>query len=237
MKQQLSISVKQPCAEDFNSFKPTACGGFCKACDKEVIDFRAMSDNKLISYFKNKPKDTCGIFAESQLKSYTFIDNTSTNVAYFNFLKVASVAVMSLFSLQSIQAQQHGKTVQTVQELNINKGANTLGTKSEEKVFLKGVISDSSSPLPGVNIVLKGTTIGAITNFDGEFEFPKPLREGDILVISYIGFETQNIVIEKNQKPLEIVLGDDVCVLVGKVAVKEVYESKPSLWQKVKSIF
>lgn len=59
MKQQLSISVKQPCSEDYNQFKPTACGGFCNSCDKEVIDFRRMNDQKLTAYFKTNQENTC----------------------------------------------------------------------------------------------------------------------------------------------------------------------------------
>ena len=236
MKQHLSISVSEPCSEDFNTFKPTACGGFCKACDKEVIDFRTMSDDKLIAYFKKKEEATCGIFMETQLKSYT-VKEEQGKTLNFHFLRAASIAVISLLSLQSIQAQSQSKVVQTVQEINKTGEVKISNSKTANADLLKGTVSDTSSPLPGVNIVLKGTTIGTTTNFDGEFEFPETLKAGDVLLISYIGFETQHIVIEKHQKPLNIVMRDDVCVLVGKVAVNEVYESKQNLWQKIKGIF
>lgn len=238
MKQQLSISVKQPCSEDYNQFKPTACGGFCNSCDKEVIDFRRMNDQKLTAYFKTNQENTCGIFATSQLKTYTLEDKTGSNTSSFNFLRVASVVFISLISLQNIQAQQIQRPTQTVQKVNAFSSSEAEVKRTSSKTeFLKGTVSDTSSPLPGVNIILKGTAIGTSTNFDGEFEFPETLKTGDILVISYIGFETQEIVIKNNQKPLDIVMRDDVCILVGKVAVKEVYESKPNLWQKIKGIF
>jgi hypothetical protein len=39
---------------------------------------------------------------------------------------------------------------------------------AQEKV-IKGVVSDSSGPIPGVNVVVKGTKVGIQTDFDGKF--------------------------------------------------------------------
>ena len=68
MGKKLSVSVSNPCSEKFSQFKSTASGGFCNACQKEVIDFRSMSDEELITYFKNREGKTCGYFKTSQLK-------------------------------------------------------------------------------------------------------------------------------------------------------------------------
>ncbi|WP_242202956.1 TonB-dependent receptor [Aestuariivivens insulae] len=58
------------------------------------------------------------------------------------------------------------------------------------------VIDDSSQPLPGVSVVVKGTTSGTITDFDGNFSISA--NNGDVLVFSYVGFETQEIVVDGN---------------------------------------
>jgi len=112
MKQQLSISVKQPCLEDYNQFKPTDCGGFCNSCKKDVVDFRAMSDNKLKAYFKNNQESTCGIFLNTQLKTYELHHEKVKQIKTFNFLRVASVAFISMLSLQNIQAQHLQKSTE-----------------------------------------------------------------------------------------------------------------------------
>ena len=59
---------------------------------------------------------------------------------------------------------------------------------------VKGKIidSDTSSPLPGANIIVKGTTNGATTNFDGEFSLTAATSTGEIL-ISYVGYVSQTI--------------------------------------------
>ncbi len=68
-------------------------------------------------------------------------------------------------------------------------------TKEKLKVIreVKGNVKDSNgSPLPGANIVVKGTTIGAQTDFEGNFTINMP-DDNNILVISYIGFETKEV--------------------------------------------
>ena len=48
-----------------------------------------------------------------------------------------------------------------------------------------------NNPLPGASVVIKGTTTGATTDFDGAFSIDA--KQGDVLVISFVGFETQEV--------------------------------------------
>lgn len=74
------------------------------------------------------------------------------------------------------------------------------------QVNVSGVITDDrGETLPGVNILVKGTTRGAVTNFDGEYTLSA--SPSDVLVVSYIGFETQEITVG-NQARIDIVLSD-----------------------------
>ena len=54
---------------------------------------------------------------------------------------------------------------------------------------VSGVVSDTSGPLPGVNVIVKGTSTGTVTNFDGEYEVNA--NNGDTLVFSFLGYLTQ----------------------------------------------
>lgn len=51
------------------------------------------------------------------------------------------------------------------------------------------VYDDQNVPLPGASVLVKGTTIGTITDFDGNYTIEA--NTGDILVFSYVGFNTQ----------------------------------------------
>ena len=50
------------------------------------------------------------------------------------------------------------------------------------------VVDDSGMPLPGANVIIKGTTTGTLTDFDGKFAIMASPE--DILVFSYVGYET-----------------------------------------------
>ncbi len=57
---------------------------------------------------------------------------------------------------------------------------------------ITGTISDNNGiPLPGVNVVVKGTSTGTATDFDGNFSLD--VDDEDVLEISYVGFKTQEV--------------------------------------------
>tara|TARA_B100000809_G_scaffold266787_1_gene331574 strand:- start:9504 stop:12581 length:3078 start_codon:yes stop_codon:yes gene_type:complete len=68
------------------------------------------------------------------------------------------------------------------------------------QVSVSGTITDSatSEVLPGANIIIKGSTNGTQTDFDGNFSIE--VQEGDVLVISYLGFVTKEVSLEGNVK-------------------------------------
>ncbi|MDW7695979.1 SusC/RagA family TonB-linked outer membrane protein [Flammeovirgaceae bacterium SG7u.111] len=79
---------------------------------------------------------------------------------------------------------------------------------AQERV-LTGKITSSTdgSPLPGVNVLIKGTTIGSISNFDGNFALKIP-GDATTLVFSYIGFQSLEMEIGEKSK-FDIVMTED----------------------------
>lgn len=78
------------------------------------------------------------------------------------------------------------------QILLINK--NSSGTNREfiqqQKTVSGKVIDASGSPLPGVTVIIKGTTNGTVTDFNGDYTIPNVPGDG-ILVFSFVGMESQ----------------------------------------------
>ena len=60
-------------------------------------------------------------------------------------------------------------------------------TFAQEKT-ISGTVSESSGALPGVSVVIKGTSIGTETDFDGKYAIKA--KAGDVLSFSYIGYLT-----------------------------------------------
>ena len=78
-----------------------------------------------------------------------------------------------------------------------------------QNVNVTGTVTEASSgqPLPGVNVILKNTTTGTSTDFDGNFTLNN-IAVNSVVVISYLGFVTQEITIT-NDQPLSIALAED----------------------------
>ncbi|SFZ94207.1 iron complex outermembrane recepter protein, partial [Flaviramulus basaltis] len=62
-----------------------------------------------------------------------------------------------------------------------------------QQTALKGVVTEQSTsiPLPGVNVVIKGTTTGTSTDFDGNYQIE--VKNGDIIVFTYVGYQAKEI--------------------------------------------
>lgn len=101
-------------------------------------------------------------------------------------------------------------------------------TTSNTEITVKGIVTDDNGPLPlpGVNIVLKGSKIGAITDENGAFTFPKALSSGDVLVFSYLGYEKQEIKIDTSTTFINLVLSTDLVEIMGAPNTDIPYKSK-----------
>ena len=75
-----------------------------------------------------------------------------------------------------------------------------------QQITVKGLVKDNTGePVIGANVVVKGTTNGTITDFDGNFEFTA--NQGEIIVISFIGYKSQELPATANF--MNVVLQDD----------------------------
>ncbi|MBU3025456.1 TonB-dependent receptor [Zobellia galactanivorans] len=70
---------------------------------------------------------------------------------------------------------------------------------------ITGTVSDEDGPLPGASVVVKGTTTGSTTDFDGLFTINAEV--GDKLVISYIGYETKEVTAQSGTMKIQLSSG------------------------------
>ena len=72
--------------------------------------------------------------------------------------------------------------------------------ENSEQREIRGIVKDEDQlPLPGVTILVKGTTIGLSTNAKGEFHFPAPSNVKDLrLLFSFVGMETQEVEVKSD---------------------------------------
>ncbi|HSI70872.1 MAG TPA: TonB-dependent receptor [Gillisia sp.] len=83
-----------------------------------------------------------------------------------------------------------------------------MGSSFAQDNQVTGTVTDASSglPLPGANVIVKNTTIGTQTDFDGNFSLNAEL--GDVLVVSFLGYVTTELSVS-DLTNMEIVLQED----------------------------
>ena len=84
-----------------------------------------------------------------------------------------------------------------------------------QQMIVKGLVKDATGePVIGANVVVKGTTNGTITDFDGNFQLTA--NKGDMIVISFIGYLTQELPAAAS---LNVMLKDDTETLEEVVVI------------------
>ena len=82
---------------------------------------------------------------------------------------------------------------------------------SLKKITVRGTVKDvDGMTLPGVTIQVKGTTIGFTTNEEGKFDFDLPRRDTLVLIFSFVGYQKQEVRVKKDNKPMNIVMKNDM---------------------------
>ena len=91
----------------------------------------------------------------------------------------------------------------------LRKGKVNAALPQSKTSEVTGKVTDrSGSPLPGVTILIKGTSLGTVTDTEGIFKIALPQKKDVVLVFSFIGMKTQEIVL-KDDKPLKVVMQED----------------------------
>lgn len=87
-------------------------------------------------------------------------------------------------------------------------GANSQQSAAQQQKKVTGKVKDEKGePLPGVNIVVKGTTNGTITDFDGNYSLN--VTDNAVLAFTFVGFITQEVAVG-NQVTINVTLREDI---------------------------
>ena len=110
-----------------------------------------------------------------------------------NYLKVGGVSALLLcMSPQFIMAEANDNAAVTI-------------TQQKEHLVTGTITDDVGEPLIGVNVKIKDSTVGTITDADGKFTINAPV--GSQLEISYIGYKTQIVTV--GEAPVKLKLKED----------------------------
>ncbi|MCL5127965.1 TonB-dependent receptor [Algibacter sp. L4_22] len=131
-----------------------------------------------------------------------------------NFFTLKNIAFLVLSILLYQSGYSHSVSTRSI---NFSKQA-------VQKTVNGVVVDESGVPLPGATIVLKGTSTGASTDFDGLFSIQAAI--GQTLQISFVGYESKDVVIASTElkvslKPLNAMLDEVLIVGYGQQTKKD----------------
>ena len=135
-------------------------------------------------------------------------------------------------------------------EENIEKVKEDSTSKTKQdstKISIQGTVIDNSGlPLPGVNIIVKGTTIGTQTDFDGNYSIEA--GQNQVLVFSYVGFLTKELTLSNIDNVLDLQMSEYEAFLGGMIVItggissdysneimgykNSSYDPEPAPWRK-----
>ncbi|MGV8133881.1 MAG: TonB-dependent receptor [Mangrovibacterium sp.] len=115
------------------------------------------------------------------------------------------------------------------------KNISAIPAEQPQKKGIKGSVTDGKGlPIPGAAIIIKGTTIGTVTNLDGNFTLQIPL-DAKILSFSFVGYETQEVPVG-NKTSFTVVLEEQTVGLEEVVAVGYGVQKKETLTGSISTV-
>ena len=100
-------------------------------------------------------------------------------------------------------------------------------TFAQEKTISGTVTDNTGLPLPGVNIIVKGTTNGTQTDFDGNYSIQAAV--GQTLTFSYVGFKASEVAVTASSSKVDLNMEEDAAQLEEVVVTASVSERKRKL--------
>jgi hypothetical protein len=213
MAEAIQIHIPEPCHESWHSMTVKEQGRFCGSCQKLVVDFSAMSDKELLNYISNASQNLCGRFAPDQLnKDIKATENKKRfSWAYFwNLLLATFLFTESYAQGKPTLKKPVTKSKPVIKKTPVVQPEDLLPTMGAIAVVepdqlelsppreISGTVVESASnkPMQGASVYVKGAGTGTVSDSLGNFRLQ--VNIGDTVIISYVGFRAQTLVIDNN---------------------------------------
>ncbi len=210
------VDIKNPCNVKWESLSGDGCERFCKICEHNVVDLTTKSNAEIIKLVMMKKGKLCGRISQSQVRR--IILRNQTNKV---FTKAFFVFLLGFASITPAKSAENFMTKTSFEfpKINLNKviAKNELVNLKQDSLvkFYGTVTNESNEPIPMVNVNVKGSYLGAVTNELGKFELE--IKKNTIadkkitLVFSSVGFLSTEIELtDKTKNELEVKLTTDI---------------------------
>lgn len=245
MKQNrpFTLTLPQPCSENWEEMTLTEKGRFCLNCQKTVTDFSILSDRQIVEIINNSKEQMCGRFHPQQLNR----EFAATDSKRKPFIPFAALVSALYFFLPSARAQHMPLNIAIpVGEKDTSivppakQPTDARGTISEANTFrvISGFVyaSEKKEPQPGATVMVLPVSekIGTVTDETGKFRMTVPAtytKDTLLLKVSFIGLKPQEFclsMLEENHHVEVYMLESNVSMLSVPIITR-----RRSFWDKL----
>ncbi|OAB78556.1 carboxypeptidase-like regulatory domain-containing protein [Cochleicola gelatinilyticus] len=219
MKKTITISIQEPCHEDWQEMTPTQKGKFCDSCAKEVFDFTDKSDEQIVA-FVAKNSNVCGRFKKNQTERELKMERKSG----FHLAPYAASLLLPITLLGNSNSTPTSSNSSKSKFVSLGIGRYSDAGLEQKKIQYSGVVRDENGHgVSNVKISVKETGASVVSGLRGHYKIS--LLNHQTLIFQKKGFETVEIRTSKNSEEKNIVLGSQANSLkniVGKIATTPV---------------
>ena len=204
-------------------FHPEHIGFASSHADKEMLTI-LLQDKTLKEVFSYIEKHSSYIFI------YEEAVNLEKKVSVNFSAKPVDEIIKEVFSANGLSYTIKGRQIIIKTK---NEHQPSVPATAQTTLTVRGNVKDhTGTPLAGVNVILKGTTRGTITDIDGNFEL-SDIAKGAIIQFAYIGYKSQEV---GAQEKMSIVLNEDNELLDEVVVVGYGTQKKVNMTGAVSSV-
>jgi hypothetical protein len=196
---------------------PTARGRLCRQCEREIYDFSALSWPQIVHTQAAYGNRLCGLYSDAQLAHWGHVPPKAC-------APLAAATALAL-ALTAVPAPAQTRSP-------IPPGPAMLELRGT--VTMVSAQTGQSEPVPGVTVLLLGSTLGASTDRQGHYALTVPTAERtDTLRLGFsaIGFVTQHVPLPY---PSSGVVEHNTQLVLNAREIQAFYVRKPSLLMRVK---
>lgn len=216
--QQIKLSIPEPCHEGWDNMTPSEKGRFCSSCQKEVIDFTGMTDAEVFAFFTQKQQGSvCGRTHISQLDTPIAKPVVHTKRRFW-YLQYAASLLLLLTKPGGAKAQvKPPVTVTPPHPIRMGTVAYVQPVEQATTILKGRVVDENGEPIANASVTTKGRNHGVATDKDGRYQLR--IQQNEVLVISAIGYDTEQITYKKQQDSITTTLKMNRSTLEGEVVV------------------
>ncbi|MGO4292739.1 carboxypeptidase-like regulatory domain-containing protein [Chitinophaga sp. RAB17] len=195
-----SAAIPQPCQESWRDMSSSDGGKFCGSCQKKVIDFSTLTDAEIVNIFSGPSQKICGRFNPSQLDR--ILDKQERKGSVLSAAVLTTLLVITGLSKTTASSVKvpfiH---IPFAAPAELTKAAIPPPFDTSRVIVGKIIDSQDKTSLPGVSVIIKGTTFGTATDATGNFrlQVPESLRNREVtLQFAYIGYNRKELPVREN---------------------------------------